>query len=75
MHHYSKLGTSLYIDDPISFFTDRSQEIQPQGLLTDQAAGSSGLYQSGGTWNQIHFPTIPIQQVYIFFYSDQYRNS
>ncbi|XP_059435427.1 uncharacterized protein LOC132168458 [Corylus avellana] len=40
----------------------RSQDIQPQGLLIDQAAGSSGLYQSGGTWNQIQFPTIPIQQ-------------
>ena len=58
----------IYIDYPISFFTDRSQEIQHEGLLTDQAAGLSGLYQSGGTWNKIQLPTIPIQQVYIYIY-------
>jgi hypothetical protein len=70
MHHHSKLGTSLYsyVDYPISFFTDRPQEIQLQGLLIDQAAGSSGLYPSEGTWNQIPSPTIQIQQVYIYIY-------
>ena len=57
-----------YIDYPISFLADRSQEIQPQGLLTDPASGSSGLYQSGGTWNQSQFQTTPIQQVYIYIY-------
>nr|POF13430.1 hypothetical protein CFP56_22947 [Quercus suber] len=39
-----------------------SREIQFQGLLSDQATGSSSFFPTGGTSSQIQIPNIPIQQ-------------
>ncbi|XP_030933942.1 uncharacterized protein LOC115959601 [Quercus lobata] len=47
---------------PETSTTIGSREIQFQGLLTDQATGSSSFFPTGGSSSQIQIPNIPIQQ-------------